>query len=75
MKKKSSSTSILLVINLLISLIILFFVYDQTKIKNSDVKLLKDKLLKIDKKLDDNLVPSSRIKKKRDRRKKTDWKK
>ena len=69
MKKKSNYSNLLL-LNILISIVILFFIFIQSK-NNAQ---LNNKLIKIEKKLDETLVPSTRIKNKKNKRKRNDWK-
>ena len=77
MKKKSNSkfSFILIIINISLSFIILFFVYTKMKVQDTYLELIDSKLNKLEKKLDETLVPSTRIKKKKNKRKKTEWKK
>ena len=70
MKRKSNYSSSLLYLNILISIIILFFIFNESKKNNQ----LNKKLIKIEKKLDETLVPSTRIKNKKNKRKRNDWK-
>jgi len=70
MKRKSNYSSSLLFLNILISIIILFFIFNESKKNNQ----LNKKLIKIEKKLDETLVPSTRIKNKKNKRKRNDWK-
>ena len=69
MKKKSNYSNLLL-LNILISIVILFFIFIQSK-NNAQ---LNNKLIKIEKKIDETLVPSTRIKNKKNKRKRNDWK-
>ena len=77
MKKKSNSkfSFIIIIMNILLSFIILFFVYTKMKVQDTYLELIDSKLNKLEKKLDETLVPSTRIKKKKNKRKKTEWKK
>ena len=70
MKRKSNYSNSLLFLNILISIIILFFIFNESKKNNQ----LNKKLIKIEKKLDETLVPSTRIKNKKNKRKRNDWK-
>ena len=70
MKRKFNYSSSLLFLNILISIIILFFIFNESKKSNQ----LNKKLIKIEKKLDETLVPSTRIKNKKNKRKRNDWK-
>ena len=63
MKKKSKSNSIFNLLNILLVIIISFLLFYYSKIKKIDVIL--EKVIKIEKKLDEELVPSTRIKKKK----------
>ena len=62
-----------MVFNILLSVVILFLVYNYSKSKNTE--LILEKLIKIENRLDEQLIPSTRIKKKRSKKKKVDWKK
>ncbi len=73
MKNKPKSNFNLMVFNILLSVVILFLVYNYSKSKNTE--LILEKLIKIENRLDEQLIPSTRIKKKRSKKKKVDWKK
>lgn len=72
MKKNSKSNSIFSLPNILfvITTSILLFYY--SKIRKIDI--IHEKVIKIEKKLDEDLVPSTRIKRKKNKKKKKDWK-
>ena len=69
--KNKYNYSLLLILNILVSIILLLFIFDQSK--KSD-QLIND-LKRIEKKIDEKLVPSTRIKKEKNKRKRKDWKK
>ena len=62
-----------MVFNILLSVVILFLVYNYSKSKNTE--LILEKLIKIENRLDEQLIPSTRIKKKRSKKKKVEWRK
>jgi hypothetical protein len=73
MKNKPKSNFNLMVFNILLSVVILFLVYNYSKSKNTE--LILEKLIKIENRLDEQLIPSTRIKKKRSKKKKVEWRK
>ena len=72
MKKKSKSNSIFNLPNILLVIIISILLFYYSKIRKIDIIL--EKVIKIEKKLDEELVPSTRIKRKKNKRKNKDWK-
>ena len=72
MKKKSKSNSVFNLPNILLVIIIFILLFYYSKIRNIDIIL--EKVMKIEKKLDEELVPSTRIKRKKNKRKNKDWK-
>ena len=71
MKKNSKSNSVFNLPNILLVIIIFILLFYYPKIRNID-KIL-EKVIKIEKKLDEDLVPSTRIKRKKNKKKKKDW--
>ena len=72
MKKNFKSNSIFNLSNILIVIFISILLFYYSKIRKID-KIL-EKVIKIEKKLDEELVPSTRIKRKKNKKKKKDWK-
>ena len=72
MKKNSKSNSIFIFLNILLAIIIIVFLFNFSKI--SKIDLILEKVTKIEKKLDEELVPGTRIKRKKNKKKKKDWK-
>ena len=72
MKKNSKSNSVFNLPNILLVIIIFILLFYYSKIRNIDIIL--EKVMKIEKKLDEELVPSTRIKRKKNKKKKKDWK-
>jgi len=72
MKKNSKSNSVFNLPNILLVIIIFILLFYYSKIRNIDIIL--EKVIKIEKKLDEELVPSTRIKRKKNKKKKKDWK-
>ena len=72
MKKNSKSNSVFNLPNILLVIIIFILLFYYSKIRNIDIIL--EKVMKIEKKLDEELVPSTRIKRKKNKRKNKDWK-
>ena len=71
MKKNFKSNSIFNLSNILIVIFISILLFYYSKIRKID-KIL-EKVIKIEKKLDEELVPSTRIKRKKNKKKKKDW--
>ena len=71
MKKNFKSNSIFNLSNILIVIFISILLFYYSKIRKID-KIL-EKVIKIEKKLDEELVPSTRIKRKKNKEKKKDW--
>ena len=71
MKKNSKSNSIFNLPNILLVIIIFILFFYYSKIRKIDTIL--EKVIKIEKKLDEELVPSTRIKRKKNKKKKKDW--
>tara|TARA_A100000164_G_C21492463_1_gene578560 strand:- start:52 stop:273 length:222 start_codon:yes stop_codon:yes gene_type:complete len=71
MKKNSKSNSIFNLPNILLVIIIFILFFYYSKIRKIDIIL--EKVIKIEKKLDEELVPSTKIKRKRNKKKKKDW--
>ena len=72
MKKNSKSNSIFNLPNILLVVITSILLFYYSKIRKIDTIL--EKVIKIEKKLDEDLVPSTRIKRKKNKKKKKDWK-
>ena len=72
MKKNSKSNSIFNLPNILLVVITSILLFYYSKIRKIDTIL--EKIIKIEKKLDEELVPSTRIKRKKNKKKKKDWK-
>ena len=72
MKKNSKSSSIFTFVNILLAIIIVILLFYFPKIKEID--LILKKVTKIEKKLDEELIPSTRIKRKKNKKNKKDWK-
>ena len=72
MKKNSKSNSIFNLPNILLVVITSILLFYYLKIRKIDTIL--EKVIKIEKKLDEELVPSTRIKRKKNKKKKKDWK-
>ena len=71
MKKNSKSNSIFNLPNILLVVITSILLFYYSKIRKIDTIL--EKVIKIEKKLDEELVPSTRIKRKKNKKKKKDW--
>ena len=71
MKKNSKSNSIFNLPNSLLVIIISILLFYYSKIRKIDI--IHEKVIKIEKKLDEELVPSTRIKRKKNKKKKKDW--
>tara|TARA_E500000178_G_C16835536_1_gene668139 strand:- start:369 stop:590 length:222 start_codon:yes stop_codon:yes gene_type:complete len=71
MKKNSKSNSIFNLPNILLVIIIFILFFYYSKIRKIDIIL--EKVIKIEKKLDEELVPSTRIKRNKNKKKKKDW--
>ena len=71
MKKNSKSNSIFNLPNILLVVITSILLFYYSKIRKIDIIL--EKVMKIEKKLDEELVPSTRIKRKKNKKKKKDW--
>jgi hypothetical protein len=72
MKKNSKSNLSFIFLNILLAIIIIVFLFNFSKI--SKIDLILEKVTKIEKKLDEELVPGTRIKRKKNKKKKKDWK-
>lgn len=71
MKKNSKSNYIFNLPNILLVIIIFILFFYYSEIRKIDIIL--EKVIKIEKKLDEELVPSTRIKRKKNKKKKKDW--
>ena len=71
MRKNSKSNSIFNLPNILLVVITSILLFYYSKIRKIDTIL--EKVIKIEKKLDEELVPSTRIKRKKSKKKKRDW--
>ena len=72
MKIKPKSKPTFIFVNTLIAIIIFILLFYFPKI--SKIDLILEKVTKIEKKLDEELIPGTRIKRKRNKNKKKDWK-
>ena len=71
MKKNYKSNSIFKFTNILLIIITSILLFYYTKFRKIDI--IHEKVIKIEKKLDEELIPSTRIKRKKSKKKKRDW--
>ena len=71
MKKNYKSNSIFKFTNILLIIITSILLFYYSKFRKIDIIL--EKVIKMEKKLDEELIPSTRIKKKKSKKKKKDW--
>ena len=71
MKKNYKSNSIFKFTNILLIIITSILLFYYSKFRKIDIIL--EKVIKMEKKLDEELIPSTRIKRKKSKKKKKDW--